>query len=192
MTLANRRRALMAMQKTVDTSILWSTENQAFNGGNLDTGIKLCESDIDFSVAYDVTLDTNPTSGNGSKMRLLRIINEAGDTYSLSVHKATGTSSEFAFRWMGTVHGIGTPGTGRHRFVISHSAGSGSATMKYRKGTGTAETQTLSDTFTASSKNLVFGQSSGDNQLPKGTWNKVVIYNRVLSATEINAFLGLT
>ena len=175
---------------TADT-VLWQTKNQSVSGGNVTTNdTLLCDTDKDWSIAYDVDILTNPGSGDASKFALARVISENGTTFALRVYKYT--NGTYAFQYMGTYqNNLGSVEIGRLRFVVTHEKESGEASIKLRKGTGDPASKTISHAFTASSKALVLGYSTGENQLPQCTLNEVTVYGRVLSADEINYFLGV-
>jgi hypothetical protein len=177
---------------TVSAGILFRKTDWTFTGGNLDTGVALCNTDVDFSVAMDVVTTTNPSSGDASQYRLIRIIDATGSSYALAVYKNHNTDTTLSFRFMSAIsYDIGSSTPGRHRFVITHTQGSNSATIKYRKDDGTAQTVTLESAFVPSTRNLVLGQSSGVNMLPAGTLNDFIIYDHIMSAHAVDAFLGL-
>lgn len=177
---------------TVETA-QWSTKNEAFNGGFVNTFVPLCNEDRDWTIAMDVTLDTNPTSGDASKYKLLRLLENGGTSYAIAFFKNTGNASNYSMMYMGTIETISgaTVGTGRIRIVITHTKDSGLASIAFRKDSGEPVTDSISATFAAATANVVLGQSSGDNQLPKGTFNFAAIYYSVFSQTSINDFIGV-
>lgn len=176
---------------TVSTHVLYSLENRSFDTEQIDTGIKLLETDHDWTIAFDANITTNPTSGNGSAYRMVVTINHDGSGYALTAGKGTSSASNFAFGFMGPYITLGSPSTGRQRFVLTHAKNSGVVNVKYRKDTGNAVTDSVSGTFTATSYNLKFGHGTTTNALPKGTINKAIVYDNVITDAEINAFLGL-
>lgn len=172
------------------TAPLYEIKNTAFDGDVFDTGVKLCDEDKDWTIAYDVTLDTNPTSGDGSTFRLLRIINAAGTTYAVAVYKINATASTFSIKYMNpAAQQIGSLTLGRHRFVLTHAKDSGQLNVVARDGDSTKLNTTISSAFVSSTNNLVLGQTTGANKLPKGTLNHVVVEDYVWSNDKINEFL---
>lgn len=178
---------------------LWETENQAFNGGNVDPThngeyIKLLANDADYSILYDVTLDTSPTSGDSSTYKLLRVLNTGGTQYSLAFGKVAAADTTLGLWYMAAsaadAVSFGSASVGRHMIVVTHTAGSGEITLQYKYAGGASDTKTVTAEFTASTKNLVLGQSSGTNQLPKGTLNHVAVYDCVVSDDAIANFFG--
>ena len=177
---------------TVSTHLLYSLENRAFSSETITTDLNLCETDHDFSIAGDFTLTSSPPSGNGSGYRFIALVNTAGDGYSITLGKGTGSATTYAMGFMGTTTAsISSVGTGRHRFVYTHKSGSGKANLKIRKDTGTASSYSASGTFAASTRALSLGQGSTTNVLPTGTINKVYVYDVVMTSDQIDDFLGL-
>lgn len=177
---------------TVETA-QWSTKNEAFDGGFISTLVPLCNEDRDWTIAFDVTLDTNPTSGDASTYRLLRLIDSSGTHYAIAFYKKAGNSTDYSLQYMATEKTItgATVGTGRIRFVITHAKDSGSTSIAFRKDSGETVTGSISETFAAASANVVLGQTSGANQLPKGTFNFAAIYYSVFSQASIDDFIGV-
>lgn len=177
---------------TVTSVVLYSLTNYAFDGGSIDTGVKLFESDADWSIAVDLTLDTNPSSGDGSTFRVIRAINEDGDKYAVALYKSTAASTGYRFSYMGENVGseIGNIGIGRLRFAITHERGSDVCKIKLRSASYNPVEAQLTHEFVASSKNAVFGQTTGASQLPKGTITKAQILAYAMSEAEVNQWCG--
>lgn len=174
-------------------SPLWEIENQTVPSGSsaIDSNIPLLETDTDFTVLYDITIEGDvPTSTS-----LLRIFDSTSTRYSLRIGRQTSNDTRFTFTYMGINQPIGNDGdigTGRHRFVITHQNGSETAKALYRKEAGQLYEATISQSFTASSKNFVLGQTNNDAfKLPQCVLHKVAIYDTVLPESQINNFLGL-
>ena len=171
---------------------LWELKNEVFSGGNITTNQPICESDMDFTIAIDIVLNTNPSSGNGSTYRLPRILNIAGTNYALAVQKQFGSDAQLTFTYMGSNKKIGSSAAGRKRFVIYHAAGSGKATIQFRQDDGELESVSITATHTNTAAYVVIGQTTGTNQLPPGTLNHGIIYDIVWDQDAINEFLGVT
>ena len=174
---------------------LWEAIDESFTGGAIDTLQPVCDSDKDFTIAIDITLNTNPTSikGDGSEYRLVRIINNSGKSYALAVYKPSASATQLNFLYMGLSATLfGKSDAGRHRLVITHTEGSGVASIQYRYENETIETRHVTKAHTNATANVVLGQTSGINQLPPGTLNHGLIYGIVWEQSEINAFLGVT
>lgn len=172
---------------------MWSIKNEAFDGGFISTYIPMCNEDRDWTIAFDVTLDTNPTSGDASSYKLPRLIDNSGLCYSIAFYKKNGNSTNYSMQYMATEKTItgATVGTGRIRFVITHAKDSGKASIAFRKDSGEPVTDSISATFSAATPNVVIGQTNGANQLPKGTLNFAAIYYSVFSQTSTEDFLGV-
>lgn len=179
---------------TVSTHLLYSLENYAFDTETIDTQIALWETDQDWTIAFDANLTTNPTSGDGNSWRLVAKWVTSFNGWAINLGKGNGTVTTLAFAYMGstyvTVSNIAV-GTGRYRFVITHAKDSGSATLKIRKDSGTAQTFSQSGAFQSNTGPVRFGANATNYALPKGTINKAYIYDAVLTAEQINTFLGL-
>lgn len=179
---------------TVVTHLLYSLENYAFDTESVGTGVKIFETDQDWSIALDINLTTNPTSGNGAAWRLVGMWVSDLNGWAVNLGKGNGTASVMSYSYMGSdyidVTGV-SAGTGRYRLVITHAKNSGSASLKIRKDTGSAYTFSKSNTFYANNMQVRFGANGTNYALPKGTINKAYIYDTVLTTEQINTFLGL-
>lgn len=181
----------------VASGLLWSLENYAFNEESIDTGIALLDENRAFSLAMDITLDTNPTgsSDKGAKIRFWSVNDESNNNIALTFGKASESTAYYLLNMMGQyATGAGAVSTGRKRFVITHSANSKDVTLKFRDKTATTTTSktATATTFTVSTKNLYIGNSwESVYQLPKGTIAKAYVYDKVLTSAQINSFLGL-
>lgn len=172
------------------TAPLYEIKNTAFNGDVFDTGVILCDEDKDWTIAYDVTLDTNPTSGDGSAFRLLRVIDAQQTSYAVAIYKNATNPSAFSIKYMNyETQQIGSLTLGRHRFVLTHAKDSGQLNVAARDGNGAKLNTTISSEFVPTTRNLVLGQTTGVNKLPKGTLNHVIIEDYVWSNNKINEFL---
>lgn len=175
---------------TVTTAVLYSIENFAFNTQAINTEVPLLETDHDWTIAYDVTMTTSPTSGNGATHALV-LVNDAegSSTPAMSLQK---NGSYYKSLFMGgSVAEIIAATTGRYRFVFTHSQGSNKIDIKIRKDNDSALTNSINGTYVSTFRTLRFGSGTGTNALPQGTLNNVIIYTTVLSSTQIDEFLGL-
>lgn len=176
--------------------VLYRLENYSFNQEAISTEIRLFETDQDWSIAFDANITSNPTSGTASAWRLIGSWSKAIGGWSISLGKGSAADTRLGYIYMDaannalTVNGI-TVGTGRYRFVITHAKNSGSATLTIRKNSETVQTLSKSSPFTSYTLPLYFGYPTDTNKLPTGVINKAVVYNRTLSASEINVFLGV-
>lgn len=179
---------------TVETHLLYSLENREFDTESINTGVKIFETDQDWTIALDIELTTNPTSGNGASWRLIGSWGSDINAWAASVGKASDTATTMMFQYIATsstsVTGIAV-GTGRYRLVVTHTKNSNEANLKIRKDSGTALSFSREGTFQASSATVRFGANNSNYALPKGTINKAYVYDTVLSSSQINEFLGL-
>lgn len=174
----------------VSTHVLYSLENRSFSNESIDTGVVLLDEDRDFSIAFDASITSNPTSGNSSQMRLAIMINQAGDNFAFSFGKGSATASTYTATWYGNYKTMSATSTGRIRFVLTHTKNSGMLVAKSRKDTAVAVSDTISGTFVATNRSFKFG-GSGAQLLPTGTINKAIVYDYAMTDAEVNTFLGL-
>lgn len=127
---------------TVTTAVLYSIENYSFENESINTEIALLETEHDWTIAGDFDLTTSPTSGNGSSYRFTHTNAVDASVTAISFGKSTSASTAMQLTYMGSAVYVGANnvGTGRHRFVITHTSGSGKVDIKYRKNTDSAVT----------------------------------------------------
>ena len=183
---------------TVASNLLWALENYAFNEESIDTGIALLSENRAFSLAMDITLDTNPTAtgANGAKVRFWSVNDSSNNNIAFTYGKASETTAAYLLNIMGQyATNAGAASTGRKRFVITHAANSNAVTVKFRdkEATTTTSKTATATTFTTSDKTLNIGNVSWKTtyMLPKGTIAKAYVYDKVLTSAQINSFLGL-
>lgn len=176
------------------SDVLYQLESYTINNTNIVTGVKLFETDQDWTIAFDATLTSNPTTGDGSSWRLACSWDNVSGRWVFNLGKRTSTLMSFAYMESAdnyiALSGIDV-GTGRYRFVLTHAKNSDSATLRIRKDSGAVQTFSRSNTFASSASSVLFGGGSLVQRLPTGVINQAIIYNKVLSASEINAFLGV-
>ena len=180
-----RRRSLIAKPK----DILYQISNYAFNNEYIDTGIQLLLEDIDWSMVYDININTNPASGIGSTMSFMVI--RTGATVRLRIGKYSAGSNIIMYVYMSNSNYQQTTnmGTGRFRFVLQRPQGRG-LTIYINKDTGDISTKYINNAFVSRDANLILGGAWEDSQyLPTGTLNTVKVYKRLLTTNEINSFL---
>lgn len=173
---------------------VYSLENAIFNNERFVTDVyPFINGDANLTILMDITFDTMPTSGNGSKVMLIRMTNDAGTTNTLALGKEEATNNAYRLWWMGTVGlTIGKATVGRFRVALVHEIGSNSLRCKVHNADGTTNDQTATKAFVASIKRFgIGGAASGELALPTGTVNAVYIYDTALSDSAIDSFLGL-
>ena len=176
---------------TVATHFLYKLENYAFNNEYIDTGLTILSEDKDFTIAMDINISTNPTSGIGSQVRYMAVVNHDGSGFALTFGKGQATSGNYSGGFMGPYEMFSATGAGRLRVVYKHTKNSGNAFIKSRKDTETAVSHTINGTFTATEYHLAIGRPTDAQKLPTGTINKAYVYDYAMSDSEINSFLGL-
>lgn len=184
----NRRRALMWAQEESD--ILFEISNRSVSAGdNISTGIKAFATDANITILLDFTLTERPTSGNGSAFRLIYCEN------TVFMYGARNTTAARAYYyWMSSGDyidaGVDFANGSRFRICVTHSANSNYVYVKTKKDSGSVSSKQRSATFTPSNNTLFFGWPNNTNGMPNGTVNSAKVYNRVLTADEINDFFA--
>ena len=178
----------------VTTAVLYSISDYTLNMTAINTELQLFDVDRDWSVAYDVNITSNPATGNGSNFVLFSTTDEPAEGYAVAFKKGVTDNTKFVVIFFGDYTGstyIGTVGTGKHRFVITHKNGSGKIDVAYRKDNNAVERISTTGTYAYSSKTMRLGLGTTDRVIPAGTLNSVTVYIRELSSAQIDAFLGL-
>ena len=181
------------MTKTTPISdVLWERHNITVTAGDyFDTGIKLLENDISWTVAFDMLIANFTTAtapnlaycGGTAQFRVFR--GGAGGQYKMLFKYK---NNEFR----PSANNLNKTNT-RYRFVVTHTSGANGIEAYCRRGTDSMESGTVTASFSQYTGNLFFGTSGAPTDtLPNGTINHAVVYNRVLSTEEINAFMGVT
>lgn len=169
---------------------LYRLLDSAINKEYIDTGVKLFDTNKDFTVAFDI--DITGTNGSGA-YRLVDGLDDGTGVTGINIGRYS-TQNYLNFRYYNnykkSTGSFSVPG--RVRLVATHSAGSGSMTVKYRIGTGTTtNTDSVSGTYLSQNHTIKIASSHGDNFLWTGTVHSFYLYDRVFSATEINEYLGV-
>ncbi len=179
---------------TVEKShLLYSLENRTFNNEYIDTGVALLsEEDRDWSICIDVTVTSNPTSGQSSRWRLFNVNTTDDSSYVLLWGKGGAAANNIVARFMSPYQNFLTTGVNsRKHAVFTHSKNSGTMMCYGYQGTEARTTVTVSGaTFAATTKNLTLGGETDETLLPSGTFHDFKVYDYVMSASEITGFLG--
>lgn len=175
----------------VTIRLLYSLENYVFNNETIDTGVALMDEDRDWSICIDVTLNSDPTSGIASAWRIFNVAPTDGSGFILLFGKGRADATATVARFMSTFKDFLTSVVARKHMVFTHAKNSGTMMCHGYQGTAERTTVTVSDvTFSASNRNLTLGGRTDATLLPTGTFHNVKVYNYVMSASEITAFLG--
>ena len=183
---------------TVSSVIAYSMYNRTFTGNEsqyIDTGINLFAADMDWSIACDLT-QTTAIGKNG--WRILTSL-KTTSPYNGFYYGSTSASNPVArIKWMATNKdnptGFGKDFVGRHRIVFTHAKDSGLLSYTYRNDTGISQSGSISETFSSLETENLHIAGVGDNTSFNyiGTVNAIEVYTKVLSAAEINTFLGVS
>lgn len=172
---------------TVTIRTLYSLADRAFSDETIDTGVALFSEDRDWSICLDFTTTANPSR----KWRFVHIFAQDESTYYLSYGKGNATAGITVARFMTPYQTFLTPTANHKHIVYTHVKDSGTMICYGYEGTGNRVKVTVSGaTFTATTKNLMLGGGASDTNLPSGEFHTVKVYNYVMSADEITAFLG--
>lgn len=194
MTLMKRRRALMMAQSAAPSAdVLWSLSNHPVSAGDsIDTEIAPFVAGLSTTILLDYDQQDYTTTSNAPGSRVMYLFTTATGSSKLAVGKNGRTTSKMYHLWMsGSATEIPNVDCqiGRKRIAVTHSADSGDITI-YAKTGDTLETVTVSGTFAASNLPLLIGGDATNYTLLAGTITEARIYNRILSAEEINAFFA--
>lgn len=167
------------------------TEAAVFDGtNNIDTGYRLFDADKDFTVC----LDFKKGAKNQGSVICEYVSGNNGSYFGVHLHSSYFWAVHFCTMG-GNYHNVDNGGA---KYVITHTAGTGSITTYYVVD-GTKATGDLKPSFNISS---IFGNTEtlkigGDAGYPKndqyfiGTINALDIYERILDDAEISEFLGV-
>jgi hypothetical protein len=194
-SILRRRRALMGAQKSRP---LYELKNQTVTRGQQYSSLVApFAKDKACTILFDFTNTENPTSTPADRWKPIMCYDAGASLYALMIGKASSTSSNF-IAWFfipssGDAVAVypSSPTAGRHRIAITHNANSNSATLKYKEDNGSVVTVNLSSTYQDSNAILNFGgAANGGHSLPAGTINLAQVWDRILTADEINTFMG--
>lgn len=196
-----RRRELI-LPDASPSDVLYNIENVTMErGGGVNTGVKLFDTNKDFSIVMDVTTLETPVTISGaacSQPRFFHLLFADGSQWpGINWYKSSASSLQSAFKYgYKQIQNTGAIGKNiRNRCVCTHTGGTLITTAKLRRATDNVITATCTNTsdMPSSSAMLWIGGSSNPNL----TWSNLrmqihrfTVYNRVLTADEINAFLA--
>ena len=159
----------------------------AFNGTStyIDTGVKLLQSDIDFSLFVDFQYNSQT-----SMMTVFHCVNEASPYPGILLDAY---NSYFRAVYYGAKN-IAAYDTNRHKILFTHVAGTTRNCLIYFDST-TGVANTIDRDYTNVSQNLLLGCYQTTNgtkgRFLNGTIYSCIIYNNVLNSVEIsNIFSG--
>lgn len=184
---------------TFDVTVLsdgtiYSLNNHVFDGtvsSVVDTELSLLASDTSFTILVDIT--TNTAQLSDPLWRILSCMNSS-PTAGINIGAGSGTNV-LTTRWMqkySTRNTTFASFIGNTKVVMTHEAGTRSATTYVKIGTNEVKTYTDTDTkdFVPTNEHLYIGGTPTGTRVLKGTAS-VKIYDSVLPSERINSFLGV-
>ena len=191
--LMRRRRALMGAKEKITP--IYSLYNHAVTAGNrITTGKAIFAEDVSTTVLFDFDMTSNPTTGYGRVWILMIVWHSGINANALSIQKTAAAAVTLSGYYMSsnaTSLTSSKTSAGRHRISVTHEANSNTIYVKYKYGTGTTYSYTITGTYSATTGKLNFGRvENGDNSLPSGTINKAEVYDVVLDSATIDAFFA--
>lgn len=195
-----RRRELI-LTGTSPSDVLYNLENMTMErGGGINTGVQLFDTNKDFSIVMDVTTLEAPVNTSGavcSQARFFYLLFADGSNWPGIIWYKSGASSlQSAFKYgYKQIQNTGTIGKNiRNRCVCTHAGGTLTTTAKLRRATDSVITATCTNTADMPSSETALWVGTPSSAT---TWrnlrmqiHRFTVYNRVLTADEINAFLA--
>jgi len=199
------------MGKTANISVSVSTDSDLLyyvpsgtvidgtNATGIDTGIKLADTNKSVTVLFDATDEEILTRGRTTNFLHALDSNDSSAGYN-AILQGTENNGEYIKKY-GLYGGIGNikystefPNN-MHRLhgAITHEANSTSSKLYlYVDGQKTLDMTVTGATFKTTDAVMFIGKRSSGGYNWKGTINKLAVYNRVLSISEINTILGVS
>lgn len=181
---------------TVTQEILYTLpSSMTFNGSSdyVDTGVKLLENDIDFTIAF-----TETNGAIAQQNTLFHCMTEDLPYPGMSMMR-TSTSGKYDIGGLkpnGTQTACKYASGTTNKCVFRHTAGTNVYTLSSKTGSTLNSVLTIQavDGYVTTAKNLLIGcyqQTNGTKgRFWPGTINDFTIYARVLSDAEVTAYLG--
>lgn len=194
MSLMERRHALMR-QKEMVNHLLYSLDNYSVTAGErINTDVYPFADDISCTILLDYTF-TNVTTNNapGLFINVMNVWNTTLGATSFTIARDSNRYSPYNCKWQGVSTAMNSaPAGGRNRFAVTHEAGSDVVKVSFKSNTSTRRNYSYTQTFTPAPTNPLFfgGTANGTGSLAEGTITSAKVYDKVLSAAEINAFFA--
>ena len=181
---------------TADTSLMYYLYNHEFAGvindtsDSINSNIKLTDTDKTFTLL----LDADSEGMAHTYWRLFSAIQSASPYNGIYYGARSTTNSYDMLKWISQSKYQLTPFdyayVGRIRMALTHTSGSGSLAYKIKVDDNTTVSGTISSTFTATDVYLYVGGDEGQRWGFKGTMDLFEVYDKVMTSSEINDFLG--
>ncbi len=176
---------------TASHGMIYHIENAVIEQNTINTGVKLFDTDKDFTVAFDAEV----TVANGNNTFYFSNFDWTNYIGFCAYKFANGRAAMirvYSNTNRNSAHALPTEPY-RIRFVAYHTAGETKITTDFRvasypKDTISASASTYTTGYNGSA---TIGGGSSSAQGWSGTLNSCYIYNRVLTSTEINEYLGV-
>ncbi len=180
-----------------ETNLLYKMENETvFDGVStyIDTGVSLWSSDVDFTIAFDVTPNAN------AQENVVFVLNEFAWPYNginVSSHETHGHRVRvFGSTANANIYATSIPhsNTENYKMVITHTAGSGVYKVSYMFA-GVITNGVINSEFKATNVTLGIGADRGGSyenlvRYFNGTMHDFRIYNQTFTNGEISAYMN--
>lgn len=172
------------------------SEETVFDGSStfIDTGVQLAREDIDFTIAFEATPETQPNNPAVVMHCMHEVSPYPG--YCFTTHKDLDVYRFGAYdSYDYNRTNIPKAATSKFKAVITHKAGSGLVTMKtlYNGSIANGTTNANSFTWTPVTENLLIGAYQDDTgnkgRYWKGTMHDFTVDGAVWSDDKISAYL---
>ena len=170
------------------SALIYSLYNATFTGNNdaIDTEISLFDTNKDFSIMFDLTIETK--IGSSLNWAIFAIGN--GDDGNFYFRKSTSngnlrfndkyaTTSEFGYNYVG-----------RFRAVFTHAAGTNIINAQYKAGTSTPTTASVTATSFVTYNNHLYVGGDGSSYHFNRTITSFEVFDDVRSAQDILDFFA--
>lgn len=170
------------------SAIIYSLYNATFTGSSdeIDTEISLFDTNKDFSIMFDLTIETKI----GSNLNWAIFSTGNGDDGIFCFRKST-TNGNFRFNdKYATTNLFGYNYVGRFRAVFTHEAGTNIINAHYKAGTSDPATATLTASSFVTYNNHLYVGGDGSSYHFNRTITSFEVYDDVRSAQDISDFFA--
>ena len=198
-SLMQRRREMMGKKEEPAIVPVYSLENHRTTAGELiDTGVYVLNENVSMTILFDYTYDAVPAAGQvGCIFRPFTVYNSNTSAAALWVGIYSRYDANYQCHWQGTRQALTGNNTtitkgGRQRIVVTHEANSNTVYVYARKDTGTRVNASYTQTYTPTADDqLTFAAGENNNySFPAGMLTTAKVYDVVLPASQIDAFLA--
>lgn len=176
---------------TAADNVLYSLENHTFNNSNpIATGVYPLTTDKDITFAFDVDFAGQQS---GTIWKLFACINGSGAYAGLALQAYSVSTTSLQIQNMTDKLVVSTDFrnyVGNFKYIVTHVAGSGQWHIYYKKGSDGVVDEVRTSAFVPVTGQITIGGTASATQVFNGTVNSATVYSKVLSASEITAFMG--